>query len=51
MAALAVHWVLEMCGSFSWACVRGRCKHRHHRVIGDALLTLVIAAATIKIVG
>lgn len=50
-ADIAIHWLLELGGSGAWACLRRRCEHRHHRVILDAVLTLVIAAVTVKLLG
>lgn len=48
---IAIHWALELGGSGAWACLRKRCAHRHHRVALDALLTLAVAAVTVRVLG
>lgn len=51
MIAIAVHMGLELIGSFSWACVRGRCAHKHHRILGDGAICLLLAIITVHVVG
>jgi hypothetical protein len=49
--SIAVHMSLELSGSISWACVRGRCEHRHHRVLGDLVICFLLAVLTVHVVG
>ena len=51
MIAVALHMGLELLGSLSWACVRGRCAHRHHRIVGDGLICLLLAIITVHVIG
>jgi hypothetical protein len=51
VADVLIHWLLEIGGSGVWACLRGRCTHKHHRIMLDLLIALVAAAATVKILG
>ena len=48
---LLTHWLLEMCGSGCWACARGKCTKRSHRIMGDMGLTLLVAWITMRMVG
>lgn len=50
-ADVALHMLLELSGQGVWACVRGRCKHRHHRIVGDGIALLAFAFVTVKIIG
>lgn len=49
--AVAIHMSLELLGSASWACLRGRCSHTHHRVAGDVLVCFFLALLTVHLVG
>jgi len=51
IAATLMHWGLEIAGSASWACLRGRCQHRRHRIALDLLATLVASVITVKLLG
>lgn len=51
MIDVVLHMGLELCGQGVWACVRGRCKHRHHRYAGDAVILFVIACLTVRWLG
>jgi hypothetical protein len=51
MMTYLIHWLFEMCGSGCWACARGRCKCRHHRLAGDAVLTGILSFVLIHTVG
>ncbi len=51
MISILVHVGLELGGQGCWACVRGRCAHRHHRWLGDGFLVLALAVLTVHLVG
>lgn len=51
MTEILVHWALELGGSGAWACVRGRCSHRSHRIALDVVATLVLATVTVRLMG
>lgn len=51
MTVFLAHWAFEMGGSGAWACCRGRCNHRHHRILGDMLLTAFLTLMLLRVVG
>ena len=51
MFDVAVHLGLELSGQGVWACLRGRCNCKSHRIVGDGLLTLMLAVLTVHLVG
>jgi hypothetical protein len=51
MVAIATHWALELGGSCAWACLRGRCQHRRHRIALDLVATLLASALTVRLLG
>lgn len=48
---MLVHAGLELSGQGVWLCVRGKCQHKHHRVVGDGALVLLLAIITVHLVG
>lgn len=48
---VVLHAGLELMGQGCWLCIRGRCRHKHHRVLGDALLVVLVAVATVHTIG
>ncbi len=51
MVSFLAHWAFEMGGSGTWACLRGKCAHRHHRVAGDAALTGILTLVLLRVIG
>lgn len=48
---VALHFALELSGQGVWLCIRGRCTHRSHRIIGDTFLLALIAFTTVHLIG
>lgn len=51
MFAVALHMGLELAGQGLWTCIRGRCTHRSHKIIGDGAAVLAVALITVRILG